>query len=209
MASLNTPYSDNYFSSNMPQATATPAASSSFMGSAALFLPALTSLLGASAAVADINAKKEALIRTMEGDARALKYSQFNKQQKLEDLNRIVGDKLSATGLEALKAESRLKAASAETGASGTTNLDAIATADVNRLHQDAAILREADVAKTNILTELVSERLSFESKNESMLGGLPSTAKSIGTGLSSSLEGFKSGLNFLTDTQKSRLFGA
>ena len=186
--------------------TVASGASSTGLSGLSLFAPALTGLIGLSGNLSQLQANHDSAIRTMENDALSLKYSQNVKAQQLKDIDRIVGDKLSATGLEALKAESRLKAAAAETGGTGTTNQDAIATADVNRLHQDAVILRNADVAKANKLSELTAERLGFTIQNDALNAGIEEG--SVLSGLSSFVSNATTGLNFMTETQKEKFFG-
>lgn len=198
----------NAFNSGSSNTSTTNSSGSAGGGAAGIFASSLTTIIGTIGAIKDIENRKDALIRTMEGRAESVKFSQFNKKQQLEDIDRLIGDKLTASGLEALKAESRLKATAAETGASGTTIQDAVATADVNRLHRDAAILREGDVAKANKLTELISERLSFGAELEGLVSGQPSNTSALVAGLSGSLQGLKTGLSLMTTTQKEEFFG-
>jgi len=196
-----------YFN-NTTAPTASTTTDTSGFGGGAMLIPALTSMLGVMGNVSAMKARTDAMISNMESSATSLKFSQYAKKQQLEDLNRVVGDKLSASGLEALKAEGRLKAAAAETGSYGTSVNDAIATADVNRLHRDAEILREADIAKANKLSELVSERLSFNNQLDSMVSGQPSTTGAFLSALNTSVGGLQTGLNFLNTSQKEKFFG-
>ena len=131
--------------------------------SMASFMPAITSALGVIATGEDIARKNEVLMENMVNEAENLYRKQGQSAQKLDDMDRVLGDKLSASGLEALKKESRLKAASAETGGVGGSNTEAIQTANVNQLHRNASILRTADIQKANEVNQMVADRLNFE----------------------------------------------
>ena len=158
---------------------------------AGYILPSVGALVGLGSTMADIDAKNDALMTNMGNQAESLRYSQGVQAQQLDDLDRVLGDKLSASGLEAMKAESRLKAASAETGGTGGSNQDAINTAQVNRLHRDTVTLRTADVKKAGKQSEMVASRLNFENTLESMISGQQ-------TALSAGLETFGAGLKGL-----------
>lgn len=195
------------------------------MSQAMPYVGALSSVIGtlgnvsamksqANTNIANINYKRDAILKNIDSRSESLEYSQASREQQLEDLNRVVGDRLSASGMEALKAEARLKAASAETGATGTTIGDAVATADVNRLHRDATILRAYDIQRANTLQSLVADRLNFTNEVESMVSGqFPSmtgmsTTGAIASGLNTGLSGFMSGLSFLSDSQREEFYG-
>ena len=206
---------------NLPSSTGGESALSSAMP----YAGAISSILGTMGSVSsmksqsranidNINAKKDAMIKTIGSMGTSLKYSQAIKAQQLDDLETALSDKLTTTGLEALKAEARLKAASAETGGIGGSNNDAIAMADVNRLHQDAAILRAADVAKVNTLNSMVAERLNFKNDLTSLTSGQfngttgVSTFGALAGGVNTALAGFTAGLNLMTPSQKEDFYG-
>ena len=181
--------------------------SSSSASSAALFIPALTSLLGAGSAAKDIESQNRAVIANIKSDSESLNFSLRQKNAQMDDLNRAVGDRLSETGFQAMVTESRLRAASAETGASGTTAREATSQADVQRLHSDAIILRESDLTKQSLMTSSAAEILSFENRADSMRSQMVSPLSAGLKTISSGISGFQSGLSFLSESQQQDLF--
>lgn len=176
--------------------------------SMASFMPAITSALGVIATGEDIAKKNEVLMENMANEAENLQYKQGQSAQKLDDMDRVLGDKLSASGLEAMKRESRLKAASAETGGTGGSVDSAIATAEMDKLHRDAVILRTYDVNKANQQQQMVADRLNFENTTESMLTGQQSSLSAGLQTLNAGVSGISTGLSFLNDSQKEKFFG-
>jgi hypothetical protein len=189
--------------------TQTQATAGGGMSSAMMFAPALTGLLGAWSAGEDIKARNDALIDNIEAKTESIIWSQNNRLQQIKDIDRVYSDKLSASGLQALKDEGRLKAASAETGtiANVGSTSTAIAQADVNRLHRNSAILRAADVKKANALQEMVGERMNFEYTLDVMTSGQQSDTGMWLSSLSNMTNSMMTGLNFMNDSQKEQFF--
>lgn len=178
------------------------------MDNATLFIPALTSLLGAGSAASDIESQNRAVLANIKSDYESLNFSLRQKNAQMDDLNRAVGDKLSETGFQAMVTESRLRAASAETGTSGTVAREATSQADVQRLHSDAIILRESDLSKQSLMTSAAAEIMSFENRADSMRSQMVSPLSAGLNTLSSGISGFQSGLSFLSTSQQEDLFG-
>ncbi len=173
----------------------------------ASFAPALMSLIGVAGSISDIRDKNSNIRDNIQNQADSLGYLQGSQKQQLEDLNRVLGDKLSSSGLEALKTEARLKAASAETGASGASNQSAINTAEVNKLHRDAALLRSYDVSRANQLQEITASRLGFESRAQSIASGTQSAFSAALQTLNAGLTGMNKGIGLLNQSQKENFF--
>ncbi len=171
-------------------------------------VPALTSLLGVSATLADIDAQNEATKKTLENQAKGLKYTQNRVEVQLDQIDRAMGDKLSASGMESMKRESRLKAASAETGGVGTSNQEAIATAEMDKLHRDATIIRTGDVQRENKMNEMVASRLNFESTSDALIYSQQSPLSAGLQTLNSGMKGLNMGLLYLNQSQREDFFG-
>jgi hypothetical protein len=173
-----------------------------------MFLPALTTLLGTAGAVSDIKRQSAAVVSNIKSMGESLKFSQHAKSQQLLELDRVIGDKLSASGLETLKREARLKAASAETGVSGTSTEEAIGEAFMEENFRTAAILRDSDIQKNSLKQSMVADMLNFSNQTESMISGMPSATsamlQTLGTGVSS----FNIGLSMMTQTDRDRILG-
>ena len=168
-------------------------------------IPALTSLLGVSAKVADIEAKNEAILRNMESAEDSYIFSVATREQQLKDLEAVAADKMTASGLEQLKLEASIKAGSAETGAKSK---DALVQANMNKLHTDSAIMRSYEVQKGGVMSAMVAERLGFENQLESMASGM-STPLNVGLQtFGSGMQGFNLGLMLLSQNQQEAVYG-
>ncbi len=171
-------------------------------------LPAVGALIGMAGTYEDRSNENEALMQNMGNQAESLLYSQGVTSQKLDDLDRVLGDKLSASGLEAMKTESRLKAASAETGGTGGSNQDAINTAGVNKLHRDAALFKAHDTQKANTQSQMIANRLNFENEIESMISSQQSALSAGLETFGAGLQGLNLGMRFLSGAGKEAFFG-
>ena len=171
-------------------------------------VPALTSLLGVSAKVADIEAKSDAILRNMESTTDSYIYSVATREQQLKDLEEVASDKMTASGLEKLKLEASLKAGAAETGGAGGSNQEAVTQATINKLHTDSAIMRSYEVQKGGVMSAMIAERLSFENQLESMASGIMSPTNAMLQTLGSGLQGFNLGLMLLSQSQQEKVYG-
>ena len=181
-----------------PSAKIDPSSSTGF-NTTMTFVPALTTLIGVSAYARDLEAENEAIERNMESFVQSYSFSQNIKEQQLKDLERATGDKMSASGLERLKTESRLKA--------GEGSEEAVNQAAMNQLHTDSAILRTYEVQKSSQLQQMLGDQLGFENQMESMASGMRSTESAFLQSLNIGMASFNTGLNYLNTTQKEELF--
>lgn len=193
---------------SMASATDFGTTGASGVSTAAMFIPALTSLLGAGSAAADIKRQSAATIANIRSAGKQLRFSQHAKQEQFKELDRVIGDKLSASGLETLKREARLKAASAETGTSGTSVEEAIGEAFMEENFRTAAILREADLSKNNLKQSMVADLLGFESQTSAMIAGMPSPLSAGLQTFGAGVQGFQTGLSFLGQADRDRALG-
>ena len=161
-------------------------------------IPALTTLLGTAATLEDIDRQNEATLRNIESLGEQLRFTQAQRSNQISEVDEVLGDKLSMSGLEALKQEATLKAAASETGATGTSNQEVIQNKFVEQNFRDAAMVREARIQKDNLKMQMIADRLSFDNKVDSlqstMLTPLSAGLKTLGN----SLKYFNTGLNLL-----------
>jgi len=170
-------------------------------------IPALTSLIGVKATEADIAARNKRTIRNIENQTEAYRSTLNIRSQQLRDLERAAGDKMTSNGLTALQKESRLKAGAAETGGTGTSNTEAIATAEVGLLHANAVVVRSYEVSKGSMMQTMVAEGLNFENAIENEVLGMTSTELAFYETLNAGMSGLYTGLNFMNATQKESFF--
>ena len=187
----------------------TPQQSSSSFGMSDLisYTPILTQMLGIGTQISDIKQRNQLIKQEMQNAALALNYKQYNEAKRLQDLYTVVGDKMSMEGFNAMQNEARLKAASAETGASGTSNTEAIQQAEVRRLHNTAVVLRDYEVSKTTALKNIVAERLNFNMKLDSIRSSQQSWQGAGLQTLNAGLSGLRGGLGMLPQSQVNKFF--
>ena len=166
---------------------------------------AMTTILGVGAQLQEIENENQAIKDSMESAAESAAYKQNLQGQQIRDLERITGDKLTASGLEELKAESRLKASAAETG--GTMNADVATTTSMNKLHRDAVIRREGEVAIKNANAALVSTRLNLDNQLTMMSSRTQSPLSGFINTMNAGVSGFNTGLMYMNSSQKEKLF--
>ena len=201
------PANDNY-SANLPTIAAqnnsinqNSGGGGSSAGATAMVMSSLVSLIGVAGVLEDQKARSKIIDRNIENSARSFSYTQNQRAQEVEDLNRVLGDKLSSSGLEELKTEAKLKAASAETGS--TRNEEAIQTAAVNKLHRDSYLYKENEVAISSTLSATVADRLNFENSMESILTGRQSSVSAGLQALNASISGTRTALGYMSDSQQ------
>ena len=185
--------------------TANPSGASGSAFSAMSFASSITSLLGVGAQLADMDAENKAIQDSMESAIDASKFKMNQQAEQIQDLERITGDKLTASGLEELKAESRLKAGAAETG--GTMNADVMTTTGMNKLHRDAVIQREGSIAVKNSMNAMTSEKLNLDNQLTMMASRTASPLKGFLATMNAGISGFNNGLSYMSSADKQQLF--
>jgi len=129
-----------------------------------------------AATIADIQKQSAATQNTIEGMADSIKFSQFQKEWQLKEIDSIMGDRLTASGMESMKREATLKAASAETGSQGgASQAEVIQDTFVQENFNNAMIVRDARVAKDTTKMSMVADILNFDKQTDAMIFGLQS----------------------------------
>ena len=169
-------------------------------------LPALTSLLTAGSSIADLEARSDA---AMEGMDRAIITSQHQSNildQQRDEIDRELGDSMSARGLQAMKAEATLKAGAAETGTSGGTTDQVIKNVYMNQALDNAVLVSRARNEKTTIERRKLMNNVSLMNKLTEIRGGL-ATGMSAGLQTASAgLSGFSQGYNMLPNYRREQI---
>ena len=200
---LNTPENNNFTGGNR-----TPNSAGFDWGGVGLSsITAVTSLLSVGATLADMENENQAIKDSMESAVESSLYKQNLQGEQIRDLERITGDKLTASGLEELKAESRLKASAAETGATGTSNTEAVATSGMNKLHRDAVIQRDGEIAVKNAMNAMTSEALNLDNQLTMMASRTASPLKGFLATMNAGVSGFNNGLSYMSSADKQKLF--
>ncbi len=128
-----------------------------------------------AATISDINRQSRAMQSNIDAMADSIKFSQFQKEWQLKEIDSIMGDRLTATGMESMKREATLKAAAAETGSSGVSQMEVIQDTFVQENFNNAMIVRDARVAKDTTKMSMVGQILSFDKQTDAMIFGMQS----------------------------------
>jgi hypothetical protein len=172
----------------------------------ASLIPALTSLIGLGGTMSDIERESNATVKNIESLVTSQKFTQSQKSYQLEQMNEVLGDKLSVSGLESLKREATLKAASAETGS--TSQQEVIEQAFVEENFRNSALVRDSRIQKDSLKMSMVADRLNFSNQVEAlqygMLTPLSAGLKTFGSGL----QGFNTGLGMIPSNSRDSTLG-
>ncbi len=183
-----------------------------------------TSSYGASAisAVATIGstlmqtlAKKDAMDqRTREiGSAMTATVEEYEfqasiNQQQMDAVDRVVGDKMSKTGLEALKNKASLRASAAMTGTSGGTTENAIQEASIIEMMDNAVIVAQGREQKNQLSQRIQGQYLAAQNRLGNLAAGIQSpTSAGIGM-IDAGLQGFTQGYMMLPVSERRKYFG-
>lgn len=132
---------------------------------------------------------------------------QFMSQQ-IEDINEVLGDKLSERSLQAIKNEAILKAAAAETGTSGGTTAIAVMEAKMAEQFDRGNIIADIKNQQKQIMRQMDVSTQRLKSDLAGLSSGIPTVGKnSLVAGLAGGLGAFSNILGMMSDSQKSSLF--
>jgi len=170
-------------------------------------LPALTSLLTMGSTISDIEAKSDAAIEGMERAYETSAHQANILDQQRDEIDRELGDSMSARGLQAMQAEATLRAGAAETGTTGGTTDQVIKNVYMNQALDNAVLISRARNEKATVERRKIMNNVSLTNKLTEIKGGM---ATSLSAGLqtaSSGMQGFSQGYNMLPNYRRSEFF--
>lgn len=171
------------------------------MASAALM--AGTTLLGVIGARAAREAKNKAVISTIDRKGRAFVSENEIIEQQRDELDRELGDLLTGSALDSIKAQSASRAIQAS---SGTVNADVNTEARMTQMLEEQQLLSKAKTSDVNMLRQQLVNRISFRNEAEALRSGMQSgTEAQLGT-ISAGLQGLTSGMNMLSPQSQSKI---
>jgi len=158
----------------------------------------------------ELDAKTDAAIRNVGNAVTSFELQQVKNAEQIDNINHVLGDKLSERGLDAIKEESLLKTAAAETGTSGGTTNMAIKEAFINENMDKANIISSARQQTKSILTSMDMATLGIQHTIDSTLlgGGVNIGTSSIGAGINSGLTTATQTLDMIPMSERSSAFG-
>lgn len=125
--------------------------------------------------------------------------TRLNSTYEQEDaLTRQMGDAMSARGLENLKAQSRLRVASASSGLSGNSIDEIVNQTNYDELFDTQILRSRVTESKTSLMYQRVTDKLNFMTQG----GDIASQLDNAPDMLSSILSGLQSGIGTYTNYQ-------
>ncbi len=166
-----------------------------------------TTVLNTQAKIRDIEAKTEQIGIAMESAVNENIAMANVSNQQMRAVDRTVGDMMTVTGINRMKAEARLRAGAAETGTSGGTTK--IATMEARMVEQldNAVIIARGRAEKTSIMTRQDMANLSTSNRLRYMASGLASPTGAALSTLSAGIGGFTAGYNMLSASEREKFF--
>jgi len=207
------PYNSGDMSGSTVPDISTQGGGSSYAG----YASAITALGGVasgfqetSAFKAELKAKTDAAIQNVGNAVTSFELQQVKNAEQVDNINHVLGDKLSERGLTAMKEESLLKAAAAETGTSGGTTSMAIKEAFINENMDKANIISSARQQTKSILTSMDMATLGIQHTIDSTLlgGGVNIGTSSVWAGISGGLTNATQTLSMIPMSERVDAFG-
>lgn len=168
----------------------------------------LSSLSSSKANIENIKSKNNAAIQAIQDEVAAFKAQASIIDSQDLQLDQQLFNKMSQRGLEALKAEARLRAAAAETGTTGGTTDVAVGQAWVDFARDAALITSEAKEQKLNLSRRLDTYSLSSKHKiSEYASAGSSFMKPSYLSSFSATASGLLKGYSMLGESDREKLF--
>lgn len=161
----------------------------------------LSSLIGVATKVSDIKSQTSNVLKAidLESDSYLTQYNILTEQSN--EIDRELGDAMTQRGLDALKAEARLRAGAAETGTSGGTTRLAYTEAYVTQALDNAILKSRSEQTKRDLVRRKIMTKISYTNRMNSLTSGIQSGTSAglevFSTGMSSAISGYQMGTMF------------
>lgn len=169
--------------------------------------PALMTLLGAGSQVLDIQNRSKAVLQNMDSQIESFRWSQNVKKERLQELDRAIGDKMTERGVQTMITEARLRAGAAETGTAGGTTSTAVTDSYMQESLDMATLLRQGEVSKVSLFRQIQADTMGLNNRLTSLASGMQTTESAALSTLSAGLAGFNTGLNYLGTSDRESIF--
>ena len=167
-----------------------------------------STLMNLAAKKSEMDFKNKQVIGAMKGEAAEYEFMASVADQQMEEVDRMVGDKMTAVGLKRLKDTARLKAAAAMSGTAGGSTNSVINEAAMIEQMDKAVLVAMGRQQKRAIGRKLEARRISTDNRLINLENGIMSP---MGAGLSmidAGLQGFQKGYQMLPRSERRKYFG-
>jgi len=159
---------------------------------------------------AQLDASTDAAIQNVGNAVTSFELQQVKNKEQIDNINSVLGDKLSERGLNAMKEASLLKTAAAETGTTGGTTSLAIKEAFINENMDKANIVASARQQTRNLLIGMDIAEVGIQNQIDSILigGGVNIGTDPLVTGIAAGLGGVSDILGAIPVSERVEAFG-
>jgi len=168
------------------------------------------SIAATSALKSQLKADTNAKITNASNTVDTYAYQRELAIENINNLNQVLGDKMSERGLTRLKETALLKAASAETGTTGGTTDYATQEAFLTEQMDKANIKAQGNQQLKQLYSNMESNTLNTRNKIDSILigGGVSIETNPLLQGIQGGLSIATNTIGLLPDSEKAKLFG-
>lgn len=177
-------------------------------------ISAVSSVIGDQLAVQNFKAQLEAstdtAIQNVGNAITSFELQQVKNKEQIDNINHVLGDKLSERGLNAMKEASLLKTAAAETGTTGGTTSLAIKEAFINENMDKANIVASARQQKRSLFIGMDIAEVDIQNQIDSILlgGGINIGTDPLVAAIAGGLGGITDVLGMIPMSERVEAFG-
>jgi len=169
----------------------------------------LSGAAATSAFKTQVTARADASIASMKLALTSYELEQMKIAEQIDGLNHVLGDKLTARGLQAIQNRAMLKTASAETGTVGGTTDIAVQEAFMAEHFDQANIIAESRNKEKALMTQMDLGTVRLQSDLDAMASGMPAMdSNPMLTAIHGGLNVFTETLGLMPTGEKVDLFG-
>jgi len=170
----------------------------------------ISNQLATRAFKAELNARTDAAIQNVGNAVTSFELQQVKTKENIDNINHVLGDKLSERGLNAMKEASLLRAAAAETGTAGGTTAMAIKEAFINENMDKANIVAVARGRRRNLMIGMDIAEVGIKNQIDSILlgGGVNIGTDPLLSGIAGGLSGVTDILGMIPASERVEAFG-
>lgn len=169
----------------------------------------LSGMSATSAFKTQVNSRADASIASMKLALTSYELEQMKTAEQIDGLNHVLGDKLTARGLQAIQSRAMLKTAAAETGTAGGTTDIAVQEAFMAEHFDQANIIAESRNRQKALMTQMDLGTVRLQSDLDAMASGMPvMDSNPMLTAIHGGLNVYTETLGMMPTQEKVDLFG-
>jgi len=181
---------------------------SSYYGAAIGAVTTIASTLLSVAAKKDaMEQRTKEIVSSMDATVEEFDFMASVNEQQMAAVERVVGDKMSKTGLDRLKNKASLRASAAMTGVAGGTNENVIQEASIIEMMDNAVIVAQGRQQKTQLTQKIQGQYMSAQNRLNNLAAGIQSSSGAAFAMIDAGLSGFTKGYMMLPKSEREKFF--